>query len=78
MVVIGRSLLIFSEVFKIWPYWDFWFPDSNFSLALNISSKLKSHKRTFRLDLLRVGNNNEVDLCENNYCKVVISYDCYS
>ena len=45
MVVIGRSLLIFSDVtFKMaawWPYWIFWFPDSNFSLALNINSKLK-------------------------------------
>ena len=44
MVVIGRSLLIFSDVtFKMaawWPYWIFWFPDSNFSLALNINSKL--------------------------------------
>ena len=44
MVVIGRSLLIFSDVtFKIaawWPYWSFWFPDSNFSLAFNINSKL--------------------------------------
>ena len=26
-----------------WPYWIFWFPDSNFSLALNINSKLKWH-----------------------------------
>ena len=47
MVVIGKSLLIFSEVtFKMaawWPYWIFWFPDSNFSLALNINSKLKWH-----------------------------------
>ena len=47
MVVIGRSLLIFSAVtFKMtawWPYWIFWFPDSNFSLALNINSKLKWH-----------------------------------
>ena len=47
MVVIGRSLLIFSDVtFKMaawWPYWNFWFPDSNFSLALNINSKLKWH-----------------------------------
>ena len=45
MVVIGRSLLIFSDVaFKMaawWPYWIFWFPDSNFSLTLNINSKLK-------------------------------------
>ena len=44
MVVIGKSLLIFSEVtFKMaawWPYWIFWFPDSNFSLVLNINSKL--------------------------------------
>ena len=41
MVAIGRSLLIFSVVtFKMasWrPYWIFWFPDSNFSLALNIN-----------------------------------------
>ena len=47
MVVIGRSLLIFSDViFKMaawWPYWIFWFPDYNFSLALNINSKLKWH-----------------------------------
>ena len=47
MVVIGKSLLIFSEVtFKMaawWPYWIFRFPDSNFSLALNINSKLKWH-----------------------------------
>ena len=47
MVVIDKSLLIFSEVtFKMaawWPYWIFWFPDSNFSLALNINSKLKWH-----------------------------------
>ena len=45
MVVIGRSLLIFSDVtFKMaawWPYWIFRFPESNFSLALNINSKLK-------------------------------------
>ena len=41
MVAIGRSLLIFSNVtFKMaaWrPYWIFWFPDSNFTLALNIN-----------------------------------------
>ena len=47
MVVIGKSLLIFGEVtFKMaawWPYWIFWFPDSNFSLALNINSKFKWH-----------------------------------
>ena len=47
MVVIGRCLLIFSDVtFKMaawWPYWIFWFPDSNFSLTLNINSKLKWH-----------------------------------
>ena len=47
MVVIGKSLLVFSEVtFKMaawWPYWIFLFPDSNFSLALNINSKLKWH-----------------------------------
>ena len=42
-----RSLLIFSNVnFKMaarQPYWYFWFPDSNFSLALNINCKLKWH-----------------------------------
>ena len=42
-----RSLFIFSNVnFKMatrQPYWIFWFPDSNFSLALNINSKLKWH-----------------------------------
>ena len=47
MVVIGRRLLIFSDVtFKMaaWqPYWIFWFPDSKFTLALNINSKLQGH-----------------------------------
>ena len=47
MVAIGRSLLIFSKVtFKMaaWrPYWIFWFPDSNFTLALNINFKLQQH-----------------------------------
>ena len=47
MVVISRGLSIFSDVtFKMaaWrPYWIFWFPDSNFSLALNIYSKLQRH-----------------------------------
>ena len=47
MVAIGRSLLIFSNVtFKMaaWrPYWIFWFPDSNFTLALNINFKLQCH-----------------------------------
>ena len=47
MVVISRSLLIFNDItFKMaawWPNWIFWFPDSNFSLALNINSKLKWH-----------------------------------
>ena len=47
MVVICRSLLIFSNVtFKMaaWrPYWIFWFPDSNFTLALNINFKLQRH-----------------------------------
>ena len=47
MVAIGRSLLIFSVVtFKMaaWqPYWIFWFPDSNFSLAFNINFKLQRH-----------------------------------
>ena len=40
-----KSPLFFSNVsFKMatwWPYWIFWFPDSNFSLALNIHSKLQ-------------------------------------
>ena len=47
MVAIGRSLLIFSDVtFKMaaWrPYWIFWFPDSNFILALDINFKLQRH-----------------------------------
>ena len=47
MVAIDRSLLIFSDVtFKMaaWrPYWIFWFPDSNFTLALNINFKLQLH-----------------------------------
>ena len=47
MVAIGRSLLIFSDItFKMaaWqPYWIFWFPDSNFTLALNNNSKLQRH-----------------------------------
>ena len=47
IVVIDRNPLIFSDVsFKMaawWPYSIFWFPDSNFSLALNINSKLKCH-----------------------------------
>ena len=47
MVAISRSLLIFSDVtFKMaaWrPYWIFWFPDSNFTLALNINFKLQRH-----------------------------------
>ena len=47
MVAISRSLLIFSDVtFKMaaWrPYWIFWFPDSNFTLALNINFKLQQH-----------------------------------
>ena len=47
MVAIGRSLLIFSDVtFKMaaWrPYWIFWFPDSNFTLALNIKFKHQRH-----------------------------------
>ena len=47
MVVIGRSLFIFSDVtFKMaawWPYWIFWLPNSNFSLALDINYKLKWH-----------------------------------
>ena len=47
MVAIGRRLLIFSDVtFKMaaWrPYWIFWFPDSNFTLALIINFKLQRH-----------------------------------
>ena len=47
MVAVGRSLLIFSDVtFKMaaWrPYWIFWFPNSNFTLALNIYFKLQRH-----------------------------------
>ena len=47
MVAISRSVLIFSDVtFKMvaWrPYWIFWFPDSNFTLALNINFKLQRH-----------------------------------
>ena len=47
MVAIGRSLLIFSDVtFKMaaWrPYWIFWFPDYNLTLALNINFKLQRH-----------------------------------
>ena len=47
MVAIGRSLLIFSDgTFKMaaWrPYWIFWFPDSNLTLALNINFKLQRH-----------------------------------
>ena len=47
MVAIGRSLLIFSDVtFKMaaWrPYWIIWFPDSNFTSALNINFKLQRH-----------------------------------
>ena len=43
IVAIGRRQLIFSDVtFKMaakWPYWIFRFPDSNFSLALNIKPK---------------------------------------
>ena len=47
MVAIGRSLFVFSDVtYKMaaWrPYWIFWFPDSNFTLALNINFKLQQH-----------------------------------
>ena len=47
MVAIGRSLLIFSNIsFKMAarrPYWIFWFPYSNFNLALNINFKLQRH-----------------------------------
>ena len=47
MVAIGRSLSIFSDVtYKMaaWrPYWIFWFPDSNFTLALNINFKPQRH-----------------------------------
>ena len=48
MVAIGRSLLIFSDVtpkMAAWrPYWIFWFPDCNFTLALNIDFTLQRHK----------------------------------
>ena len=41
------SLLIISNVnFKMaarQPYWNFWFSDSKFSVALNINCKLKWH-----------------------------------
>ena len=47
MVAISRSLLIFSDVtfeMAAWlPYWIFLFPDSNFSLALNINFKFQRH-----------------------------------
>ena len=47
MVAIGRNVSIFSDIiFKMaawWSYWIVWFPDSNFSLALNINSKLQLH-----------------------------------
>ena len=47
LIYMGRSLLIFSDVtFKMatWqPYWIIWFPDSNFTLALNINFKLHMH-----------------------------------
>ena len=43
LIYMGRSLLTFSNVnFKMaaWrPYWIFWFPDSNLTLALNVNSK---------------------------------------
>ena len=45
LIYMGKILLIFSDVtFKMaaqWPYWIFWFPDSGFSLASNIKSKLQ-------------------------------------
>ena len=45
-VFIGRGLLIFSNfIIKIttWrPYWIFWFPESNFSSALNMNSNVSS------------------------------------
>ena len=47
MVAIGRNLLIFNDItikMAAWrPYWIFWFPDSNFTLALNINYKLQRH-----------------------------------
>ena len=46
-VAMDRSLFIISDVtFKMatWqPYWIFQFMDFNFSLALNIKSKLQEH-----------------------------------
>ena len=45
LMYMDRSLLIFSDInvkMAAWrPYWMFWFPDSNFSLALNMNSKLQ-------------------------------------
>ena len=40
----GRSLLIFTLKMTTWqPYWTFGFPDSKFSVALNVKSKLEWH-----------------------------------
>ena len=54
LMYLCRSLLIFSSVnFKMatrQPYWILWFPDSNFSLALNINSKLKWHNTYIYMD----------------------------
>ena len=56
MVVIGRSLLIFRDItFKMaaWqPFWNFWFPDSNFHLAVSINSKLQWHNTYMGRSLL--------------------------
>ena len=59
MVAIGRSILIFSNVtFKMvacWPYWIFWFPASNFSLALNIFiSGFSAHNTVRSLPMRRM------------------------
>ena len=60
-VVIGKSLLIFSEVtFKMaawWPYWIFLFPASKFSLALNINSKLSGTKLMYMCRSLLIFSN---------------------
>ena len=62
LMYMSKSLLIFSDVnFKMaaWrPYWIFWFPDSNFSSALNINSKLQWHSTVDSRYLALVGSQN--------------------
>ena len=41
MLVIGSDVTFKTAAWQ--PYWIFWFPDFNFSLALNINSKLQWH-----------------------------------